>query len=82
MTPSDALTKAIKLAGGKDTDLARKIGVSQNAVWQARQRDKASPEMAMAIEQAFDGAVKARDLRPDLPWPDTPSKRARAGVAA
>lgn len=70
MTPDEALEKAVELAGGTDTALGRKIGATQNAVWQAKQRGKVSPEMAMAIEQAFAGAVKARDLRPDLPWPD------------
>jgi DNA-binding transcriptional regulator YdaS (Cro superfamily) len=70
MTPDEALEKACELAGNNDSALARKIGATQNAVWQAKQRGKVSAEMAMAIEQALDGAVKARDLRPDLPWPN------------
>lgn len=78
MTAAEALDRAIDLAGGKDTDLARKIGVTQNAVWQAKQRGKVSPEMAMAIEQAFGGEVLARELRPDLPWPGYAASEAPA----
>lgn len=84
MTPIEALQKALELAGKNDSELARKIGATQNAVWQAKQRGKVSAEMAMAIEQAFDGAVKARDLRPDLPWPGCEASEAldaNAGTA-
>jgi DNA-binding transcriptional regulator YdaS (Cro superfamily) len=68
MTPSDALKRASELAGS-DAELGRKIGASQNAIWQARQRGSCTAEMAMKIEQALERAVLARDLCPDLPWP-------------
>lgn len=69
MTPTEAFNRAVKLCGDSETELARRIGSTQNAVWQARQRDRVSPEMAMAIERALGGEVLARELRPDLPWP-------------
>jgi DNA-binding transcriptional regulator YdaS (Cro superfamily) len=76
MTPDEALKKAVELVGNNDSELARKIGATQNAVWQAKQRGKVSAEMAMAIEQALAGAVKARELRPDLPWPNNDTSEA------
>lgn len=80
MTPNEALERASELAGS-DTELGRKIGSSQNAIWQARQRGSVTPEMAMKIERALDGAVLARDLRPDLPWPEYAPGEAPAEVS-
>lgn len=83
MTPSEALEKAVELAGGTDTALGRKIGATQNAIWQARKRGSVTAEMAMKIEQALDRAVLARDLCPDLPWPEyAPSEPADANASA
>jgi len=43
-------------------------GFSQNAVWQAKRRGRVSPELALGIDRATAGEIKASDLRPDL-WP-------------
>jgi len=51
---------------GSQRELARITGYSQHAIWHALQRGKVSAEMAIAIERATDGAVTARDLRPDI----------------
>lgn len=69
MTPSEALDRAVELAGS-EKKLGQKVGATQNAIWQARQRGRVTAEMAMKIEQALAGAVQARELCPDLPWPE------------
>jgi DNA-binding transcriptional regulator YdaS (Cro superfamily) len=77
MTPAEALDRAVELAGS-DTELGRRIGSTQNAVWQARKRGSVTAEMAMKIEAALAGAVLARDLCPDLPWPNYAASEAPA----
>ena len=78
MSPLD---KAIDLCGGVGK-LAAAIGISQSAVsnWRARGTSP-EPVNCVAIEQATNGAVTRRDLRPSdwhLIWPElaTPSKEA------
>ena len=60
------LKKAIKIAGGQ-TALAKKVKVSQRAVWNWLNRQKSVPaERVLSIEKATDGEVSRHDLRPDL----------------
>lgn len=63
------IEKAIKLVGSQDK-LGELCGCSQNKIWLAKDRGKIDAELALKIEQATAGEVRARDLRPDLPWPD------------
>ncbi|KLU14257.1 MULTISPECIES: transcriptional regulator [Xenorhabdus] len=59
--------RAVSIAGGQ-TALARQIGVTQGAVWKwLRGLKRVSPEHAVAITEATNGAVQAHELRPDLP---------------
>ncbi|MDC9591424.1 helix-turn-helix domain-containing protein [Xenorhabdus sp. XENO-10] len=59
--------RAVSIAGGQ-TALARQIGVTQGAVWKwLRGLKRVSPEHAVAIVEATNGAVQAHELRPDLP---------------
>lgn len=60
-----ALTEAIELAGS-EAKLAEGIGVSQPAVNKAKQRGRASAEMALAIHHFLGGRVPASRIRPDL----------------
>jgi DNA-binding transcriptional regulator YdaS (Cro superfamily) len=69
MSFAEAFGRAVE-AAGTETELGRKIGVTQNAIWQVKQRGSMTAEMAMKIEAALAGAVLARDLCPDLPWPN------------
>lgn len=54
---------------GSQARLAEACGVKQPSIWQAKETERCSAELAMAIEQATDGKVTALALRPDLPWP-------------
>ncbi|CAM7637906.1 MAG: YdaS family helix-turn-helix protein [Phytobacter diazotrophicus] len=61
------MEKAVYIAGGQSS-LAKKIGVTQGAVWKWVQGlKKVSPVNAVAISSAVGGAVKPYELRPDLP---------------
>ncbi|WP_019558508.1 helix-turn-helix domain-containing protein [Thioalkalivibrio sp. ALE12] len=58
--------KAAKQAGGQSA-LAKACGVKQQHVWNWIHRDSRVPaERCMAIERATEGAVTARQLRPDV----------------
>lgn len=59
------LERAFKLAGSQ-RKLAELTGYSQNAIWYAAQKKRPSPEMALKIERATNGAVTAKQLRPDI----------------
>ncbi|MDE9557746.1 helix-turn-helix domain-containing protein [Xenorhabdus bovienii] len=62
-----AVKEAVSLLGGQ-SKLARKIGVTQGAVWKwVNGLKKISPENAVLIVEATNGAVQAHELRPDLP---------------
>ena len=43
-------------------------GFTQNAIWQAKRRNRVSAELALGIHRATHGAVPACQLRPDH-WP-------------
>ncbi|MCA1831203.1 MAG: helix-turn-helix domain-containing protein [Actinobacteria bacterium] len=62
------IQKAIDKLGSQEA-LGRACGCSQNKIWLAKDRGKVDADLAILIEAATDGEVKARDLRPDLPWP-------------
>jgi DNA-binding transcriptional regulator YdaS (Cro superfamily) len=66
MTTNDTpFARAVKFAGSQHK-LAQITGYSQNAIWYAAQRNRASAEMALRIEEATGGAIMAHELRPDL----------------
>lgn len=71
----ELIEKAVDLLGSQQK-LADACGVKQPSIWQAKDTERCSAELAMAIERATGGAVKARQLRPDLPWPSRPNARA------
>lgn len=82
MDPRGLIEQAIEIFGSQQK-LAEACGVKQASIWQAKEAGRASAELSMAIEQATSGKVSARDLRPDLPWPDAPvATIAPAGATA
>lgn len=57
---------AIEFAGSQ-TALAKKLGVTQQNVWNWLHRDKKIPvERAIQIERVTNEKVKRHDLRPDI----------------
>lgn len=66
----DLIQQAVNIVGSQ-AKLGAACGVTQASIWQAMNAERCSAELAMAIERATAGVVKARDLRPDLPWPET-----------
>jgi DNA-binding transcriptional regulator YdaS (Cro superfamily) len=65
------IERAIALRGSQ-AKLANEIGRSQQYIsWLLKEAEQVSAEVAMEIERATDGGVKAAELRPDLPWPQT-----------
>lgn len=60
---------------------AHLIGVTQGLInhWET-QRQQPSASMALTIEKATAGKLTARELRPDLPWPE-PRSAAREDAA-
>jgi len=62
------LVKAQRLLGGSERSFASAVGVSQNAVWNAKHKGHVSAELARDIHLATGGAVPCELLRPDL-WP-------------
>jgi DNA-binding transcriptional regulator YdaS (Cro superfamily) len=65
------LETAIALLGSQ-AKLADACGVTQASIWQAKKAGRVSAELALLIERATGGEITARQLRPDLPWPDSP----------
>lgn len=64
---NEAINKAI-LAVGSQKKLAMVVGVSQPNVWcWLHNKKRVSPENVNAIVEASMGAVKAHEIRPDLP---------------
>lgn len=54
---------------GSQAGLAEACGVKQSSIWQAKETERCSAQLAMAVERATEGLVTAAELRPDLPWP-------------
>jgi DNA-binding transcriptional regulator YdaS (Cro superfamily) len=69
MEPFDHFKSLIDRYGG-DTQLAKALGCTQNAVWSARRRKSVSPQMALAIERLTLGEVNRSALRPDVYPPE------------
>jgi len=63
----DALQKAIETVGGQ-SELARQLGTSAQAVNNWCRRRNVPPEYAPVIESITGGLVKAEDLCPQIPW--------------
>lgn len=64
----NAISKAIDCLGSQD-QLAKACDLTQAAISQYRTGSKRpSAEVAIRIEEATKGQVKAEDLRPDVPW--------------
>src|SRR5258708_26045128 len=61
-----ALHKARAAAGGKDTDLARLLGISQSAVSQWKTKQRVPLRRALQIEALTGGQVTKEELRPDV----------------
>lgn len=65
LTPLEALELAIERAGGSQSALARKVGVSPTAVWKWVQSSKrVPPNHVLAVEAAT--GVSRHDLNPDM----------------
>ena len=60
-----ALERAIKLAGGQ-SNLARAIGKTQNAIWKAKNCGRISAALAISIETATGGRVTREQLAPQI----------------
>src|SRR6266403_3216996 len=63
---NSALHKARAAAGGKDTDLARLLGISQSAVSQWKIKQRVPLRRALQIEALTGGQVTKEELRPDV----------------
>ncbi|MDN0012346.1 transcriptional regulator [Providencia stuartii] len=61
------IQKAISIVGSQEK-LAAICGVTQPAVHKWLNGGKVSPERVSAIVEATNGAIKAHELRPDLPF--------------
>lgn len=66
------LDKYLNSAGMSQTELARRLNVTQGMVWQwLNGRRRVSAEQVLSIERATEGQVSRHDLRPDLYPRDT-----------
>jgi DNA-binding transcriptional regulator YdaS (Cro superfamily) len=70
---NDLVAEAVGLFGSQGK-LARACGVKQSSIWNALNSPQCSPKLAMAIEFATNGKIKANQLRPDLRWPASAPK--------
>jgi len=61
---------------GTEAKLAKACGCPQQTINRAKQVDHASLLLAMQLERATKGLVKAKQIRPDAPWPTS-----RAGLS-
>jgi len=63
----NALQQAIETIGGQ-SELARRLGTSAQAVNNWCRRGNVPAEYAPVIESITEGKVKAEDLCPQIPW--------------
>lgn len=75
----ELIEKAIGILGSQ-AKLAEACGVKQPSIWQAKDSERVSAELAMAIEKATEGSITARELRPDLPWPEYAADASQASA--
>ena len=74
----NAISKAIDCLGSQE-QLAKAVDLTQSAISSYVTGNKRpSAEVAIRIEAATDGKVRAEDLRPDVPWHVIRGKRAAA----
>ena len=63
----EAIRSYLSRRGLTQTEFARQVGVSQGMVWQWLSGYRpVSPESAIKIEAGTKGAIKKRELRPDI----------------
>lgn len=67
LTPNDALDAACRQIGTQ-ADLARRLGVTPQAVAQWRSDDRIPVERCIQIEELTAGKVLCEQLRPDVNW--------------
>ena len=64
----NAISKAIECLGSQN-QLAKAVDLTQSAIsLYVTGQKRPSAEVAIRIEAATNGTVKAEDLRPDIPW--------------
>lgn len=68
MTVTSAIEEAVALVGSEAKLGEAAGGFSQNAIWQAKRKNRISSELALGVHRATNGIVSASRLRPDL-WP-------------
>jgi DNA-binding transcriptional regulator YdaS (Cro superfamily) len=68
MTVTAAIEEAVAIVGSEAKLGEAAGGFSQNAIWQAKRRNRVSDKLALGIHRATNGRVSASRLRPDL-WP-------------
>jgi DNA-binding transcriptional regulator YdaS (Cro superfamily) len=66
---------------GRQSSLARAVGVDSQLVWQwARGVRQVPADRCPAIERATEGAVRCEELRPDVEWAVLRAGAARAAA--
>lgn len=65
-TTISPIERAIELAGGSESKLAKAVGLSQPLIHKARKTGAVGPKLALAIHWFTKGEIPASDLRPDL----------------
>lgn len=73
-TDESAIRKAVRLAGSQSA-LARKLGLSPQAVQKWCSTGEVPDRKVLGVEAAVSGAVSRHELRPDL-YPEPVSRRA------
>jgi DNA-binding transcriptional regulator YdaS (Cro superfamily) len=64
----NAISRAIECLGSQD-QLAKAVDLTQAAISQyVKGSKRPSAEVAIRIEAATQGKVRAEDVRPDVPW--------------
>lgn len=65
----DLIDQAVGIVGSQHK-LAEACHVKQASIWQAKEANRVSAELALAIDHATSGLISRRALRPDLNWDD------------
>lgn len=65
MNKTNAINHAVFLVGGQSS-LARKIGVTPQAVQRWCKTGNVPTERVIAVEEATEGQIKRTELRPDI----------------